>query len=196
MPMDDDIENVLDRVIDRPPCNFISMETIGEGNMSDSLYNINIRGLRRNLGNLEEFLGQLQHKEHAKAITLTEIFNADHNEKNNFVESHILISACRASNKNRGGVGVLVHETLQFTTPIINQSFMDEIFESITVVINDIKAIVVSIYRPTGGRLSNPKEFNKYLKHFLKDLADIKVYKEYTTYIPVSYTHLTLPTKA
>ena len=60
---------------------------------------------------------------------------------------------------------------------------MDEIFESITVVINDIKAIVVSIYRPTGGRLSNPKEFNKYLKHFLKDLADIKVYKEYTTYI-------------
>ena len=181
--MDDDIENVLDRVIDRPACSFINMETMEEETRSDTLYNINIRGLRRNLGNLEEFLGQLQNKEHAKAITLTEIYNADHNEKNNFVESHILVSACRASNKNRGGVGVLVHETLQFTTPIINHSFMDEIFESITVVIKDIKAIVVSIYRPTGGRLSNPKEFNKYLKLFLKDLEDINEYKEYTTFI-------------
>ena len=181
--MDDDNESVLDRVIDRPACNFISMETMGEKHMPDSIYNINIRGLRRNLGNLEEFLGQIQNIEHTKAITLTEIFNADHNEKNTFVESHILVSACRVSNKNRGGVGILVHKSLQFTTPTINHSYMDEIFESITVVIKDIKAIVVSIYRPTGCGLSNPKEFNKYLKQFLRDLAEIKEYKEFTTFI-------------
>ena len=143
VPMDDDNETVLARVIERPICNYISMENIGEDTPSDTLYNINIRGLRRNLGNLEEFLGQLHNTEHAKAITLTEIFNADHNDKNNFTESHVLISACRTSNKNRGGVGILIHESLQFTTPTINHDYLDEIFESITVVIKDIKAIIV-----------------------------------------------------
>ena len=183
MTMDDDGEPVLARVIDRPDCNFVSMETLRDEITSDSIYNINIRGLRKNLGNLEEFLGQLQHKEHAKAITLTEIFNADHNEKNNYVESHVLVSACRESNKNRGGVGILVHDTLQFTTPNINHCYLKDIFESITVVIKDIKAIVVSIYRPTGCAQSSPKEFNKYLKLFLKDLNEIKEFKEYSTFI-------------
>ena len=183
VPMDDDNETVLARVIDRPICNYISMDNLREDTPSDTLYNINIRGLRRNLGNLEEFLGQLPNTEHAKAITLTEIFNADHNEKNNFIESHVLISACRTSNKNRGGVGILIHESLQFTTPTINHDYLDEIFESITVVIKDIKAIVVSIYRPTGGRQSSPREFNNHLSKFLKDLKEIKEYKDYTTFI-------------
>ena len=186
---DDNLEPVLARVIDRPDCNFIDMHTLSEDMLADTIYNINIRGLKNNLGNLEEFLNQLQYKAHAKAITLTEIFNADHNEKNNYVESHTLVSACRTTNKNRGGVGVLIHESLQFTTANIEHNYLEDIFESITVIIKDIKAIIVSIYRPTGCAKSNPRDFNNFLTMFLEDLKGLKEYKEYTTFIQGDFNY-------
>ncbi len=181
--MNDDLESVVAREIDRPQCKFISMEGISEDIQADTIYNINIRGLRNNLTNLEEFLGQLKYRDHAKAITLTEIFNADHSEKNNYVESHTLVSACRENNKNRGGVGILIHDSLQFTMPSIAHNHLEDIFESITVVIKDIKAIIVSIYRPTGCAKSCPKEFNKFLHLFIQDLKELREFTEYTTFI-------------
>ena len=79
--MDDNYGPILAREINRPECKAISMESISEDIQQDSIYNLNIRGLNNNLSSLEEFLGQIEHREHVKAITLTEIFNADHQEK-------------------------------------------------------------------------------------------------------------------
>ena len=101
---------VLARVIDRPECKSIIMESINEELMADSILNLNIRGLKSNLGNLEEFMGQIENRSRIKAITLTEIFNADHTEKNNYLDSHTLVSACRISNKHRGGTGIMIHD--------------------------------------------------------------------------------------
>ena len=121
-------EPILARELDRPHCKYVSMESMHDETQQDSIYNLNIRGLRNNLASLEEFLGQVQHTEHIKAITLTEIFDANHLEKNNFVESHTLISACRESNKNRGGVGILIHDSLQFSAPTITHNLLEDVF--------------------------------------------------------------------
>ena len=164
-------ESILAREIDRPHCKFISMESMEDETQQDSIYNLNIRGVFNNLANLEEFLGQIDHKEHVKAITLTEVVNADHTEKNYFVDSHTLLSACRENNKNRGSVGILVLDSLQSTVPNISHNYLADIFESITVIIKDIKAIIAPIYRPNGCANSCPKEFNKFLSLFLQDLS-------------------------
>ena len=104
-------------------------------------------------------------------------------KKNNFVDSHTLVSACRESNKNRGGVGILILHSLQFTLPNITHNYKEDIFESITVIIKDIKAIIVSIYRPTGCAKSCPREFNNFLPLFLQDIRELREFQEYTTFI-------------
>ena len=178
-----DGELVLARVIDRPECKLINMDSINEELMADCILNLNIRGLKSNIGNLEEFIGQIENNTRIKAITLTEIFNADHTEKNNYLDSHTLVSACRISNKHRGGVGIMIHDSLQFTTAAIVHDHKEDIFESITVIIKEIKTIVVSIYRPTACAASSPREFNNFLRLFLIDLKGLQEFKEYTTLI-------------
>ena len=84
--MEDNIEDMLSelRHLGIPSCDYKSSSAIQHNNKTDSILNLNIRGLRANLAVLEEFTDSYSNLAHVKIIALTEIFNADSQDKNNW----------------------------------------------------------------------------------------------------------------
>ena len=139
---DDIDELVIGEELGRPKCKFIDLEKLNETPMVHKLYNINVRGFKNSLSEMEEFLNSLKNVQHARAITLTEVFDVDHTEKNNYLNSHTLVSKCRKGNAKRGGAGILVADECQFSIPDLKTSFREGFFETITVIIKESKSIM------------------------------------------------------
>ena len=183
--MEDNIEEMLSelRHLGIPSCDYKSSTEIQHNNRTDSILNLNIRGLRANLAALEEFTDSYSNLAHVKIIALTEIFNADSQDKNNYLKTHTLTSACRDTNPNRGGVGIMVQNQLQFTVIDIEDSFLEGLFESITILVPAMKAIVTCIYRPNAHANSNTDNFITRLTTYIDQLKRIPEYRNHSSYI-------------
>ncbi len=117
-------------------------------------------------------------------MVLTEIFNADATEKDNYFDSHIFTSTTRHDRSpNHGGVGILIEKTLNFRTPDIPGQFIEGLIEGKTVIIQDLKMIIVGIYRPNGCPNSNTALFTEKLQELLDAVRKLPEYKKYTTYV-------------
>ena len=162
--MDDDTM-VIGEEIPRTRCSERPAEYLNKKELGSTILNCNVRGFRSNVDRINEFLEGLHNPKKIKLIGLSESYDCGH--KNNYVDTHVLVSKSRPSNKHRGGVAFLVENSLHFTTPSLPNEFVDGVFESLTIAIKDIKILATIIYRPTGCVNSDPAEFNKLLKDFL-----------------------------
>ena len=182
MVLDESAADVIGTEIPRVNCVGIDASQLNtKDHEGDLVLNCNIRGLRANLENLREFLNVVDNPSRVKLMGLTEVFCCG--DKNNYLEDHVLVARERPSNKNRGGVAFLVANHLQYTTPHINNDFIDGVFESLTIVVKELKIVASVVYRPTGCVASDPLEFNSRLKEFLANLDKLPESKNYSKII-------------
>ena len=172
---------VIGEEIPRTRCSERPAEYLNKKELGSTILNCNVRGFRSNVDRINEFLEGLHNPKKIKLIGLSESYDCGH--KNNYVDTHVLVSKSRPSNKHRGGVAFLVENSLHFTTPSLPNEFVDGVFESLTIAIKDIKILATIIYRPTGCVNSDPAEFNKLLKDFLAQRDKLPESKSYTSII-------------
>ena len=77
-----------------PTCNYIETNMLNQHN-GDKIIGINVRGLKANFSSLEEFMNKQNNPQEIKVMVLTEIFNANEAEKNNYIDSHTFTSTTR-----------------------------------------------------------------------------------------------------
>ena len=172
---------IIGEEIPRTHCEERPGDYLNKKELGITILNCNVRGFRSNADRINEFLEGLHDPKKIKLIGLTESYDCGH--KNNYVETHILVSKSRPSNMHRGGVAFLVENDMQYTIPTIPNEFVDGIFESMTIAIKDIKVLATIIYRPTGCVNSDPSEFNNILKEFLVQRDKLPESKSYTSII-------------
>ena len=80
--MGDDWELLEGLETNLPNCNFIESSALNTIK-GDKILGLNVRGLRANQLNLQEFMNSLNNPQEIKVIALTEVFNADHRDKDN-----------------------------------------------------------------------------------------------------------------
>ena len=115
---------VIGAEIPRVPCTEIEADTLNATDQTgDLILNCNIRGFRANVENTREFINRIKKTSRVKLVGLTELFNCG--DCNNYLEDHILLARPRPSNPNRGGVAFLIFNELQYTTPTIENDFID-----------------------------------------------------------------------
>ena len=74
-----------------PTCTYVGASELNN-RKGDKIMGLNIRGLRANNASLSEFLEGLNKPQELKVLALTEIFNADSTEKDNYISTHNFIS--------------------------------------------------------------------------------------------------------
>ena len=77
-----------------PNCSFLGAADLNNIK-GDKLVGLNIRGLKSNHASLADFFDGLNRPQDVKILTLTEIFNADSSEKDNYIPTHNFISSIR-----------------------------------------------------------------------------------------------------
>ena len=166
-----------------PTCNYIETNMLNQHN-GDKIIGINVRGLKANFSSLEEFMNKQNNPQEIKVMVLTEIFNANEAEKNNYIDSHTFTSTTRHDRSpNHGGVGLLIEKTLNFRTPDLPDQFIEGLIEGKTTIIPELKMIIVAIYRPNGCPNSNTALFIEKLKALLDSVRKLPEYKKFTTYV-------------
>ena len=186
MTNDRDRDMVLDidlqQHINPPECTYREAEEVYEETAQGTILNLNIRGLRANLDGLKELLDSFENSSYIKIIALSELFNSCSDQKNNYLDSHTLISACRVINCDRGGVGFMVSNDLQFSKLKIQNEFIEGLFESITIKIPAMKSIMTCVYRPNGHDNSNTGLFIENLENHMKQVQDTDRFRDLTHY--------------
>ena len=166
-----------------PTCTFIGASELNN-KRGDKLLGLNIRGLRANNSNLTEFFDGLNKPQEIKVLALTEIFNADSAEKDNYIQTHNFISSIRKDrSSNHGGIGFLIEKNLNFRTAEIDNLFIEGLIESMVIIIPDLKAIILGVYRPNSCPNSNTAHFSQKLKEILNSISKLPEYKKFTTYV-------------
>ena len=75
-------------------------------------------------------MNSLNNPQEIKVVALTEVFNADHRDKDNFIDSHVLTSTIRQDmSPNHGGVGLLIEKNLNFSTPEIPGQYIEGLID-------------------------------------------------------------------
>ena len=77
-----------------PNCTFLGAAELNN-KKGDKLAGLNIRGLKSNNASLADFFDGLNRPQDIKILALTEIFNADSSEKDNYIPTHNFISSIR-----------------------------------------------------------------------------------------------------
>ena len=88
-----------------PTCNYIETNMLNQHN-GDKIIGINVRGLKANFSSLEEFMNKQNNPQEIKVMVLTEIFNANEAEKNNYIDSHTFTSTTRHDRSPNHGESV------------------------------------------------------------------------------------------
>jgi exonuclease III len=183
--LEDNIDLVLNEINSMQQtytCEEINSEIIQNDINQDCILNLNIRGLQNNLMALEEFLDDFDNLSFVKIIGITEIFNADSKEKNNYLSTHTLTSTCRSDNINRGGIGFLVSNEIQFSEVEIEEDFREGLFESKTILVPAMKSLFTCVYRPNAHTNSNTTNFILSLEQHMDRLKRIPEYNSHTSY--------------
>ena len=134
---------------------------------SNYLINANVRGLICNHTNLAEYI-EVPNKNNIKVITATEIFNADHSIRDNYLKDFNFISKTRLDNPGRGGVGIFTHKALHTSEIKLGDLHKEGNLEVIACDIKAINLAVFCIYRPNGHANANTREFLTNLENLLK----------------------------
>ena len=166
-----------------PNCSFLGAADLNNIK-GDKLAGLNIRGLKSNHASLSDFFDGLNRPQDVKILTLTEIFNADSSEKDNYIPTHNFISSIRKErSSNHGGVGFLIEKNLSFKLIEVENMFIEGLIESKAIVVPDIKALVLGVYRPNSCPNSNTALFIQKLKEIMNAISKLPEYKKYTTYV-------------
>ena len=182
---DDFLEGVegIDAEMQLPTCTFIGASELNN-KTGDKLLGLNIRGLKSNNSSLAEFFDGLNKPQEIKVLVLTEIFNADSAEKDNYISSHNFISTIRKERSpNHGGIGFLIEKGLSYKAVQVENMFIEGLIESMVIIVPEIKAIILGIYRPNACPNSNTALFVQKLKEIMNSISKLPEYKKYTTYI-------------
>ena len=163
-----------------PSCTPISTEELAKAK-NDIFLNINIRGIRNNVGILKELTDNFNNS-NIKIIAVSETFEINSLYHDNILEDYTLITKNRKDNPTRGGCGIFVHSSLQFEEINIDQSFIDGNFETVTISIPSLKSIVTSIYRPNGHQNACPRRFTELLANHTRAINARPSQKNYSHY--------------
>ena len=137
------------------------------------IMNSNVRGLMSTQTNLQEYI-DVTNKNNIKVITVTEIFNADHSTRDNYLQDYKYISKTRLVNPERGGVGIFTHKALHTAEISLGNLHKEGNLEVIACDIKSINMAIFCIYRPNGHANANTREFLTNLENLLKHIKTIK----------------------
>ena len=161
-----------------PNCTFLGAAELNN-KKGDKLAGLNIRGLKSNNASLADFFDGLNRPQDIKILALTEIFNADSSEKDNYIPTHNFISSIRKERSpNHGGLGFLIEKSLSFKVIEVENMFIEGLIESKAIAVPDIKALVLGIYRPNSCPNSNTALFIQKLKEIMNAISKLPEYKK------------------
>ena len=173
----------IDSEMPLPTCTYVGASELNN-RKGDKIMGLNIRGLRANNASLSEFFDGLNKPQELKVLALTEIFNADSTEKDNYIPSHNFISTIRKERSpNHGGIGFMIEKSLNYRSVEIENSFIEGLIESMVIIIPDLKALILGVYRPNSCPNSNTALFTQKLKEIMNSISKIPEYKKFTSYI-------------